>query len=166
METKEKVVIIDKVLAMLNLINIGTVPELIDGFQKYPIQKSELDRKYRIVENELMKLELAKKLEGGDNSTTFGYIHFSILPAGMEFVISNKSVAELYEKSDNENLTEQKTKQLTLDKLEYDETIRDQEQRIRNLTEKLKTVSLFQKYWWVIATFFCIGLTLGKFIFG
>jgi hypothetical protein len=166
METKEKVIFIDKVLDVLNRTNRGTVPELLDGFQKYPEQGSDLDKKYRIVEHELIKHELAEKLEGGDNSTIFGYIHFALLPKGMEFVISKKSVAELYDKADSEKLTEQKTKQLTLEKLEYEKTIREQEQRIRNLTEDLKFMSLFQKYWWFVATFFGVGLALGKLIFG
>lgn len=166
METKEKIMFIDKVIEMLSQTNRGTVPELLKGFQRYPEQGSDLDKKYRIVEYELMKHELAEKLEGGDNSTVFGYIHFALSPKGMEFVVLKKSVSELYEKADSEKLTEQKTKQLTLEKLEYEKTIREQEQRIRNLSEELKIMSLLQKYWWFVATFFGIGLTIGKLIFG
>jgi hypothetical protein len=161
METEEKIAIIDKVLIMLNSTNIDTVPELIHGFRKYPDQNSDLDRKYRIVEHELMRLELADKVEEGDHLIN-GYKYFKLSLKGMEFVISKKSVAELYVKADNEKLTEQTIKQLTLEKLEFEKTIRDQEQRIRNLTEKLNVVSLFQKYWWVFVTFFSVGLILGK----
>ena len=166
MENEEKIIFIDKVLEVLNRTNTGTVPEIINGFRKYPNQDSDLDKKYRIVEYELLRLELAEKLEGEDNSATSGYMHFRLMPKGMEFVISKKSVAELYNKADNEKLTEQKIKQLTLEKLEYEKTIRCQEQRIRNLTENLKSISIIQKYWWLIATFFGLGLMLGKLIFG
>lgn len=47
-------------------------------------------------------------------------------------------------------------------KLEYEEKIREQNDRIRNLTEKLKFISLIQKYWWVIVTCIGIGWYLGE----
>jgi hypothetical protein len=54
-----------------------------------------------------------------------------------------------------ENL-DSEIKHLQKDKLKYEETIRDQNDRIRNLTEDLRFISLIQKYWWLIGA--CIGL--------
>ncbi|WP_338731410.1 hypothetical protein [Mangrovimonas cancribranchiae] len=53
---------------------------------------------------------------------------------------------------------------LQKDKLEYEETIREQNDRIRNLTEDLKFISLIQKYWWVILTCIGIGWSLGEIL--
>jgi predicted nucleotide-binding protein len=96
MELNEKIELVDKVL--IGLVNANrTVPEIIDGNNKFPISRSEKDWKYRIIEQELIKLELAKKLRGGDNSTIGGYIVFKLLPKGFDLVDSIKSVAELYD---------------------------------------------------------------------
>ncbi len=49
-------------------------------------------------------------------------------------------------------------KEFEKEKLEYSRTIRDQESRIRDLTENLKFMSLLKQYWWFIGA--CIGLGL------
>jgi SMC interacting uncharacterized protein involved in chromosome segregation len=58
-------------------------------------------------------------------------------------------------KLENEKL-ERKLKLQQSENLEYQTTIRDQESRIRNLTEDLKFMSLIKHYWWFILT--CIGI--------
>lgn len=164
METKEKIMFMDKALSKLNQVNIGLVPQLIDGHNNIPTSNSDLDRKYRIVEDELIRFGLVEQIRGGDNTTIGGYKELKIKAKGMEHVISEKSVSELYENEKSEQSIDQKTKQLTLEKLEYEQTIRDQEQRIRDLNEALKAVSLIKKYWWVILTSISIGVGAHKIV--
>lgn len=161
MELNEKIELIDKVLKGL-VIKDDIVPWIIDGNQRNPVPRSEKDFKYRIIENELTVLELAQKIRGGDNSVRGGYFVFRLLPKGIELIDSKKSVSELYSQIDKEKVLEIKIKEYSLEKLEYEKTIRTQEQRIRDLSEQLKTISLVQKYWWVLITLFSIGLFVGK----
>lgn len=59
---------------------------------------------------------------------------------------------------------DKKVKSLTIENLEFQKTIREQEQRIRNLTEQLNKWSLRQKYWWAITICFTIiGFVIGCF---
>jgi len=67
-----------------------------------------------------------------------------------------KQQTELELKSQEKESLDIEIKLLQKDKLKYEETIREQSDRIRNLTEDLKFVSLIQKYWWLISA--CIGL--------
>jgi hypothetical protein len=164
MEINEKIVMIDKSLKGLISSNCKTIPELVDGFQNFPLPKSDKDSKYRIIENELISLGLAEKIRGGDNTTIGGYIEFKLTSKGLELIESKKSVKELYDQSEKEKGVDSKIKEYTLEKLEYEKTIRNQEQRIRDLTEQLKTISLLQKYWWVLVTFFGLGYSIAKVI--
>lgn len=142
MNLNEKIELIDKVLLGLKTSNCFTVPELVDGFQKYPIPKSDIDLKYRIIESELISLKLAEKRRGGDNSTIGDYIEFRLLANGIELIESKKSVGELYSEIEKEKRVESKIKEYSLEKLEYEKTIRNQEQKIRDLTEKLQFINL------------------------
>ncbi|RLJ69095.1 hypothetical protein CLV86_0489 [Lacinutrix venerupis] len=79
----------------------------------------------------------------------------------------NKIESDL--KSDSEfdkekNKLDLEIKLLQKNKLEYEETIREQNNRIRNLTEDLKFISLIQKYWWVVITCIGIGWSLGEIL--
>jgi len=66
---------------------------------------------------------------------------------------------------DNENLNlESELKALQIENLEHSKTIRDQEGRIRDLSEKVKFVSLIKQYWWVVITCISIGWMLGEFL--
>lgn len=59
---------------------------------------------------------------------------------------------------------DRKVKSLTVENLEFQKTIREQEQRIRNQTEQLNKWSLRQKYWWAITICFTIiGFVIGYF---
>lgn len=59
---------------------------------------------------------------------------------------------------------DKKVKLLTIENFEFQKTIREQEQRIRNLTEQLNKWSLRQKYWWAITICFTIiGFVIGCF---
>lgn len=164
MEIEEKIVLIDKALNGLITSNCNTIPELIDGFQKFPRSKSETDLKYRIIENELITFGLAEKIKGGDNTTIGGYFKFKLLPKGIELIESQESAKVLYDQSEKEKEVNFKIKEYTLEKLEYEKTIRNQEQRIRNLTEQLKVMSLIQKYWWLLITFLGLGYSIAEII--
>lgn len=162
MELDEKIELIDAFLKGLKVSGFGTVPEIIGGYQNFPELKSDMDLNYRIIENEVTKLELAQKIRGGDNSVFGGYFVFQLSPKGIELIESLRSVVELYRQIEKEKTIDSKIKEHSLDKLEYEKTIREQEQRIRNLTEQLKMISLIQKYWWGIVTVFGVGYSIGK----
>ena len=51
-----------------------------------------------------------------------------------------------------------KIDKLTLDSLEHDKTVRTQNDRIRNLEEKLKRVNVIKEYWWLIG----LGVAIGQ----
>lgn len=94
----EKSILIDAAIKKLAISN-GLLPELLDGFQNFPPFNSDLDRKYRIIENELLRFGLAEKIGGGDNSTLNGYLRLKITAVGQEFYLSQKSSLQLYNHS-------------------------------------------------------------------
>lgn len=165
MTAKEKYILLDKVLLILSKSNISSVPECIDGFGKFPDVTSELHSKYRIVESELRRFKLVEIAEGGDNSTTSGYYYFRLSATGLEFILNKKSTKELYEAEELSKQKKERLEELSLDQLEFQKTIREQEQRIRNLTEELKFLSLLQRYWWVILVSSGLGISVGKWLF-
>ena len=50
--------------------------------------------------------------------------------------------------------------ELQNEKLEYDKTIREQDQRIKDLTEKLHITNIIKNYWW----FAGLGIAIGGFV--
>ena len=160
----DKIALIDTVLNRLFTSDCKTIPELIDGFQNFPLSKSEKDLKYRIIENELINLNLAEKVRGGDNSTISGYIEFKLSPQGMELIESQRSVQELYDKIEKESQLNLKIKEYSLEKLKYEKAIREQEQKIRDLTKQFNIMSLIQKYWWFLTSILGLGYLIAKFL--
>lgn len=55
-------------------------------------------------------------------------------------------------------------KQLQKESLEYAKTIRDQESRIRDLTEQLRFINLIRQYWWFIGACITLGFLIGKWL--
>ncbi len=76
MNLEEKIDLIDNVLPKLRE-RIGEVTEFL-GRPRSPDE----DSKFRVLENEIIELGMAKKIGGGDNSTTGGFITLEILPKG------------------------------------------------------------------------------------
>ncbi|PIB31281.1 hypothetical protein [Maribacter sp. 4G9] len=78
-----------------------------------------------------------------------------------------KIESELNSESDlsktKENL-DLEIKHLQKDKFVYEQKIRVQNDRIRNLTEDLKFISLIQKYWWFIGACIGLGWLLGEIL--
>lgn len=55
-------------------------------------------------------------------------------------------------------------KKLQKESLEYAKTIRDQESRIRDLTEQLRFIRLVRQYWWFIGACLTLGFLIGKWL--
>lgn len=75
-----------------------------------------------------------------------------------------KQESELELKQKENETLDRDIKLLQKDKLIYNETIREQKNRIRNLTEELKFISLIQKYWWFIGACLGLGWFLGEIL--
>jgi ERCC4-related helicase len=73
-----------------------------------------------------------------------------------------KEKTELELKTQEKELLDTEIKILQKGKLEYEETIRAQNDRIRNLEEKIKFISLIKLYWWLIPSFITIGFLIAK----
>lgn len=75
-----------------------------------------------------------------------------------------KQETELELKSKEKDKLDLEVKLLQKNELQYKETIREQNDRIRNLSEDLKLISLVQKYWWLIGACIGIGWSLGDIL--
>lgn len=74
----------------------------------------------------------------------------------------SKNVAiELAKVAKKEDL-EIEIKLLQKDNLEYQKKIREQSDRIRDLDEQIKFISLIKLYWWLIPTCIAFGIFLAK----
>ena len=163
MDIDERIELIDRILQRLNSEDVGTVPELLDGTHQFPKMNSEQDRKYRVIEREIERFDIAEMVESGDK-TAFGYHFYSITPNGIELILQKQSSRMLYTQEMNIKSTDELIKKLNLDKLQYEQTIREQDQRIRDLTEKTKTQQIFKHYWWLLVTFFGLGYAIAEFL--
>ncbi len=155
MKIEEKIALIDQILPKLFDEN-GMLTDFL-GSPKSNVE----DKKYRIIENELIELGLVKKLGGGDNSTPSGFIRFMIEPKGSELIIQKKSVKSLYDDEIEALKLEKELKNYQLKELKYKETIRDQEQEIRDLKQKVLKFQILKNYWWLLGIF---GYGIGKLI--
>lgn len=72
--------------------------------------------------------------------------------------IENENQKKVEEQNESMQIG-RKLKLDTIENIEYQKTYREQEQRIRDLTEQLNGWSLIQKYWWALLT--CVGLGAG-----
>jgi hypothetical protein len=71
------------------------------------------------------------------------------------------------QKSENAELKERLDKELKIlqkESLEYQKTIREQSDRIRNLDEQIKILSLLKEYWWFIGVCIIFGGLLKEFL--
>lgn len=90
---------------------------------------------------------------------------------GKEIVTVHKGIKNYIEFKQNEiqkvidiKAFEEENIILQNQKLKFEETIRNQEQRIRDLEERNHFLNLLQKYWWVIVTSIGIGLGLAELL--
>lgn len=67
-----------------------------------------------------------------------------------------KNAYENSVKDSKDKQLEKDLKRLQKENLEYSQTIREQDNRIRDLNEELKLMGLIKQYWWFIGA--CIGL--------
>ncbi|WP_298238440.1 hypothetical protein [uncultured Algibacter sp.] len=154
----------------------------LDSILKYCLEKNKTDNGYTFIyelenklftdfnEDEIMSLikyidnsgyeVLEIYLTGNPCINITGLTERFLKNGGFTKIESDlKSDSDL--KKDKESL-DLEIKLLQKDKLQYEETIREQNDRIRDLTEKLKLISLIQKYWWVVLTCIGIGWSLGE----
>lgn len=79
--------------------------------------------------------------------------------------ISDEGIVYLKENKTLENpVDENELKRLQKESLEYQLTIREQQDRIRNLEEKTKFIELLKGYWWVIGISIGIGIGLKELL--
>lgn len=131
--------IFERTLNDICLTEFGDVVCKAGGWLKYlESQKNEeTERQQKINDYETLERELKES-------------SIKVNKLTLEMADQNRRITDLTENNlrlQNENY-------------EYKNTIREQEQRIRNLEEKTLFISLLQKYWWVILTSIGIGITL------
>lgn len=95
MELKEKVELIDRFLQ--NIGNqLNNIPFVLDGSA---LPKQENKTKYKIIENELIRLGLVNIMTSPNtNATLGGWGRFRISPKGLELLSSNQSSMSLFQK--------------------------------------------------------------------
>jgi hypothetical protein len=88
-----------------------------------------------------------------------------------EEFLRNGGFTKKYEELLEEELAEEQLKELEKQKLKletenlkYQKTIRDQEQRIRNLSEQNSSIELLKNYWWLILFSIGLGFLLAEII--
>ena len=149
--------IIDFIISLLKFGEFSSVNP-VDIRPEFEIENSaELSRIFKISESEGLiekrsrtYIGLTKK--GFDIQKSGGWLkHLETLESDKQKLL------------DKDNL-DLEIKVLQKDNFEYQKTIRAQNDRIRNLTENLKFVSLIQKYWWVIVTCIGLGWSLGEIL--
>ncbi len=105
MNESEKIKIIDAFLKALDASKTtGMIPELLDNKPGVGLDKL-IEKKYRIIEYEIERLQLVNLIEGKDGSTTGNFGYYSLAPKGLELLINNASCQVLY---DAENKQKQK----------------------------------------------------------
>ena len=122
-------------------------------------------------ENKIMVL--IKKFNESELETPkikFGLYDISVLNNGLTDVtlenggfteIEKKEKLSLQKELERENKKDE-ILELQKGKLLYEETIREQNDRIRNLEEQIKVISLLKLYWWLIPACIAIGIFLAK----
>jgi len=96
MDIEKRVELIDKVLPKLYKNGAGTVPESLHGFQRFPQSNSAELYQSKFIEQELLQLKLAEKIDGGDNSYAHGFLILKLSYLGANLVMDSKSVLEFY----------------------------------------------------------------------
>lgn len=124
------------------LTEIGDVVCKAGGWLKYieNEKNEEIEHQQKINEYEKLERELKES-------------SINVNKLALEMADQNRRITDLTEnnlKLQNENY-------------DYKNTIREQEQRIRNLEETTLFISLLQKYWWVICISIGIGTALREF---
>tara|TARA_R110000796_G_scaffold252637_1_gene389550 strand:- start:1963 stop:2427 length:465 start_codon:yes stop_codon:yes gene_type:complete len=115
MNEDERIQFIDKCLRELYESSSRTVPDLVSGNITPPSLNSTLDRKYRFIESEIVRLGVAEITRNGDN-TAYEYHYFSITPKGIDLILGDKSIAQLYE----EEREQKRRRDLEVEKTEID----------------------------------------------
>lgn len=84
-----------------------------------------------------------------------------------ELFIKNGGFGAIYEQTKKEissKKIEDENLKLQNENLIYSKTIREQEQRIRNLDENNKIFEVIKNYWWLLASLYALGIATSKFL--
>lgn len=148
--------IIDAILLTLNN-NIGV--DVTRDFGKVKRQSNlELSTD---TQRRILNLLSSKNLARIDNSKGKGSDPgISLTTEGSEIISEFGSYSNFRLRKDLESERDSKIKDLTLDKLEYERTIQEQNKRILYLTEKLNHWSLLKNYWWFLGIILTFGLLI------
>lgn len=109
-------------------------------------------------EYEILEIDLVHNPNFRKNGLTKSFLN----NGGFTKIFNEKDVELLSIKESKEK--DEKIKELQLEEFNYKKTIRNQEQRIRDLEEELKLITLIQKYWWVIGVLIGIGISIERFL--
>jgi len=141
---------------IINHLKFGEFSSITPSDINFKIETVELSRIYKIAESENLITKRSRTYIG-------------LTKKGYDIQKSGGWLKHL------ENLEHKKQKHIIKDNLDidikilqkenfkYQKTIRDQNDKIRDLSERLKYVSLLKHYWWLITTSIGIGWILGQF---
>lgn len=157
MNKEKKNIIINEVL---NLLNYTDWEQLND---------SQLRKKYDLKDHSELKA-IYKWLANNYYIETYNssYKLLKLCDSGLEVQDYGGWLEYLKQQSDtNEYLIEKERLEfenlrLQKESLEHSKTIRDQVDRIRNLEEQIKLISLIKLYWWLIPAFITVGVILSR----
>lgn len=80
------------------------------------------------------------------------------------FISRYNDMMEEFQNEDDKNKLEKEKLLLETENLKHKLTIRDQEQRIRDLKEKNSIFQLIKNYWWLFLLLISIGFFIGKIL--
>jgi flagellar motility protein MotE (MotC chaperone) len=151
-----------------NIIDIAISEMNLHSFSKIPFNKiiDDLKVSKREVINAVDLSEIKGLLEFSGNNhiaaklTLFGS---EIVKNGgwLKYIESEKVKKE---KTESKESLDNELKILQKESLEYQKTIREQSDRIRNLDEQIKIINLLKEYWWFIGACIIFGGLLKEFL--
>lgn len=78
------------------------------------------------------------------------------------FTSHYNSMKEQFQYEEQKNELEKEKLLLETENLKYQQTIRNQEQRIRDLSEQNSFIQLVKNYWWLLLFLISIGIFIGR----
>jgi hypothetical protein len=125
MTKEEKIEMIDKFLKELDKKEIGSLPELLNGFQKYADVNSLEEKKHKILESEVLELGIARIFgKGIRTKDSYGFYTLEILPKGTELVLNGKSVKDIYDREEKKEMMDKELKELQLKNAKLDNDLK------------------------------------------
>jgi hypothetical protein len=142
-----------------NLLDLVCKSKQIDGQNMYSLFESRSDAEYVCSILESNKLLRVNRVDQGITSLLYTELT-------CDCVANDRLTKELMQQEQIDSKAQLETEILKLqkDSLEYQLTIRGQQDRIRNLEEQIKTIELLKGYWWVLLICLGIGTYIGTLL--